>query len=80
MDFAVTVLLTCANAARYVDDPRVNLDGYDSRSSGWKYFEVVMRLRKSILAPATLADLQSLSVRRFLFASRSLYLFEGVRD
>ncbi|KDQ08707.1 hypothetical protein BOTBODRAFT_138635 [Botryobasidium botryosum FD-172 SS1] len=62
MDFASALLFTCALGARYVTDRRTQLEEYDIRSSGWKYFEQVMRLRKSILAPATLHDLQSIAL------------------
>ncbi|KAJ4477535.1 fungal-specific transcription factor domain-containing protein [Lentinula aciculospora] len=57
--FAAIVLLVCAVASRYVDDRRVLLDKVDSwHSSGWKYFNQVQVVRKSLLAPPTLFDLQ----------------------
>ncbi|KAJ3712064.1 fungal-specific transcription factor domain-containing protein [Lentinula raphanica] len=57
--FAAIVLLVCAVASRYVDDHRVLLDGVDSwHSCGWKYFNQVQVVRKSLLAPPTLYDLQ----------------------
>ncbi len=38
-DFGSVVLLVCALAARFVDDPRVLLEGSDSpHSAGWKWF------------------------------------------
>ncbi|KAF9461610.1 hypothetical protein BDZ94DRAFT_1323197 [Collybia nuda] len=38
--FGATVLLVCAVASRYSDDPRILLDGVDSyHSCGWKWFD-----------------------------------------
>ncbi|KAI0364475.1 hypothetical protein BV20DRAFT_1039391 [Pilatotrama ljubarskyi] len=57
--FGSTVLLVCANGARFTDDPRVLLGGYDTaQSSGWKWFQQVQMVRKSLLAPPRLYDLQ----------------------
>ncbi|KAG2018384.1 nuclear protein [Coprinopsis cinerea AmutBmut pab1-1] len=57
--FAGTVLLVCAIASRFSDDTRVLLDGEESfHSAGWKWFEQVQVVRKSLLAPPSLYDLQ----------------------
>ncbi|CDO71787.1 hypothetical protein BN946_scf184939.g11 [Trametes cinnabarina] len=57
--FGSTVLLVCANGARFTDDPRVLLDGTnDTQSAGWKWFQQVQMVRKSLLAPPRLYDLQ----------------------
>ncbi|KAF9021193.1 hypothetical protein BDZ89DRAFT_1019740 [Hymenopellis radicata] len=57
--FAAVILLVCACASRYSDDDRVLLDGEESRhSSGWKWFDQVQLIRKSVLLPPTLYDLQ----------------------
>ncbi|KAK7466198.1 Gypsy retrotransposon integrase-like protein 1 [Stygiomarasmius scandens] len=57
--FATVVLLVCAVGSRYTDDRRVLLDGVDSwHSCGWKYFDQVQLVRKSLLAPPSLYDLQ----------------------
>ncbi|KAI0649560.1 fungal-specific transcription factor domain-containing protein [Trametes meyenii] len=57
--FGSTVLLVCANGARFTDDPQVLLEGYDTtQSSGWKWFQQVQMVRKSLLAPPRLYDLQ----------------------
>ncbi|KAG7089094.1 hypothetical protein E1B28_010803 [Marasmius oreades] len=57
--FGAVVLLVCANGSRYSNDPRVLLDGVDSwLSSGWKWFDQVQLIRKSILSPPALFDLQ----------------------
>jgi hypothetical protein len=55
--FAHVVLCVCALAAPFVDDPRVLLDGAPL-SAGWKYFHQVQLVRKSLLAPPTLYDVQ----------------------
>ncbi|OSC97677.1 hypothetical protein PYCCODRAFT_1376657 [Trametes coccinea BRFM310] len=57
--FGSTVLLVCANGARFTDDPRVLLDGHnETQSAGWKWFQQVQMVRKSLLAPPRLYDLQ----------------------
>ncbi|KAK1235053.1 Gypsy retrotransposon integrase-like protein 1 [Marasmius sp. AFHP31] len=57
--FGAVVLLVCANASRYSNDPRVRLDGEDSwLSSGWKWFDQVQLVRKALLSPPSLYDLQ----------------------
>ncbi|KAF5342022.1 hypothetical protein D9611_002055 [Ephemerocybe angulata] len=57
--FASTLLLVCAIGARFSDDPRVLLDGEpSSHSAGWKWFEQVQMVKKSLLAPPSLYDLQ----------------------
>ena len=61
--FGSTVLLVCAVGAQYSDDPRVFLDGTDSyHSCGWKWFEQVQLIKKSLLAPPSLYELQFFSV------------------
>ena len=57
--FASTVLLVCAVGSRFSDDPRVLLEGEESfHSSGWKWFDQVQMVKKSLLAPPSLYDLQ----------------------
>ncbi|KAK0210242.1 fungal-specific transcription factor domain-containing protein [Desarmillaria ectypa] len=57
--FGAIVLLVCANASRQSDDPRVLLDGEDSKqSNGWKWFNQVQNTRRSLLVPPTIHDLQ----------------------
>ena len=59
LNFAPVFLLVCAVGARYSDDPRVRLDGVKSHhSAGWKWFEQVQIMKRSLLAPPTLYDLQ----------------------
>ncbi|EIW62305.1 uncharacterized protein TRAVEDRAFT_116127 [Trametes versicolor FP-101664 SS1] len=57
--FGATVLLVCANGARFSTDPRVFAHGTHSPASrGWKWFAQVERARKSYRAPSRLYDLQ----------------------
>ncbi len=61
--FGGIALLVCALAARFSDDPRVLLDGETSkRSSGWKYFMQVQSVRRSLMTPPTIHDLQFYAV------------------
>lgn len=64
--FGAVVLLVCACAAPFTNDPRVLLSGTDDRkSAGWKWFQAVEDWRKvtSSMAPAQLYDLQVCVVR-----------------
>ncbi|GBE88069.1 predicted protein [Sparassis crispa] len=58
--FGSTVLLVCAIGARFSSDPRVFLADYkdETHSAGWKWFQQVQMIRKSLLAPPRLYDLQ----------------------
>ncbi|KIY69850.1 hypothetical protein CYLTODRAFT_420291 [Cylindrobasidium torrendii FP15055 ss-10] len=57
--FGAVVLLVCACASRYSDDPRVLLEGETSlHSSGWKWFTQVPLVRKSLFNPPTVFELQ----------------------
>jgi len=62
---AMVVLLVCAIASRYCDDPRVCLKNGGRPSAGWKYFVQVKDLKRSLHAPAKLSDLQTYAVRCF---------------
>jgi hypothetical protein len=55
--FARVLLAVCAVASRFVDDPRVLLDGSPSLSAGWKYFSQV-QTQTPLLAPPSLYDIQ----------------------
>jgi hypothetical protein len=55
--FACVLLLVCAIGSPLIDDPRVLIDG-SPLSSGWKYFNQVQLVRKSLFAPPQLYDLQ----------------------
>lgn len=69
--FGAVYLLVCAVAARYSDDPHVLLDGVEGgmskHSAGWKYFQQVQLVRRTLLAPACLEDMQTYFVRDFVF-------------
>jgi hypothetical protein len=62
--FANVLLCVCALSSPFIDDPRVLLEGFPM-SSGWKYFHQVQLLRKSLLAPPTLFDVQVCCVSAF---------------
>ena len=63
-DFGATVLLVCANGARYSADSRVLFgESEDRQSAGWKWFHQVQTARKLLFAPARLYDLQVYVVR-----------------
>lgn len=63
--FAIVFLLVCAVGARYVDDQRVRLDGEsDGASAGWKWFNQIQMVRKSVWAAPRLLDIQMITVRR----------------
>ncbi|KAF8834771.1 hypothetical protein BDN67DRAFT_914233 [Paxillus ammoniavirescens] len=57
--FGAVYLLVCAVGSRFSDDPRVFLEGVNSEhSAGWKYFQQVQMVRKTLLGPPCLEDLQ----------------------
>jgi hypothetical protein len=59
--FAAVLLLVSAIGSAFVDDLRVKLNGARF-SNGWKYFNQVHLVRKSLLAPPTLYDMQIIPV------------------
>lgn len=64
--FGMTVLLVCANASRYSEDPRVCIAGDSSGlSCGWKYFCQVPVYRNILLGRSTIYDLQYYCVSAF---------------
>jgi hypothetical protein len=67
----------CANASRYIDDPRVLVDDSPLLSAGWKYFEQVHIGGDSFLVAASLFDLQMRCVRAaYPLFDLSLTLFQ----
>jgi hypothetical protein len=67
--FGSVVLCLCACASRYSDDPRVLLDGSTAwHSSGWKWFSQVQMLRRSLMGPPLLYDVQMYVVSPHLFS------------
>jgi len=64
--FGAVVLLVCAIASRYSNDPRVFIEDENcTRTSGWKWFEQVRVLKKNLLLPPTLYDVQYCCVSPF---------------
>jgi hypothetical protein len=59
--FAHVLLLVCAHGSSFVDDPRV-LCGNSLLSGGWKYFNQVQLVRRSLLSLPTLHDIQTCCV------------------
>lgn len=61
--FGGVVLLVCAIASRYSNDHRVFLSNTGSAlSAGWKWFEQIHMIKKPVLTPPCLHDLQIHSV------------------
>lgn len=72
--FAANLLLVCATGSRWSDDPRVRLDGIDSsHTNGWKWFNQVQLVRKSLLRVPVLADLQFYVVSPDLMSVSSMF-------
>ncbi|KAG8915259.1 hypothetical protein FRC00_006200, partial [Tulasnella sp. 408] len=87
INFARVLLGVCAIGARFSDDPRVCLpneenDGPEWNSAGWKYFTQVVSLKRPILSPAGLSDLQSTALSAiYLYgtsAPHSSWLITGI--
>ena len=65
--FGSTVLLVCALGARWSEDPRVILPGSNStHSAGWEWFRQVQWVRRSLLSPPRLYDLQITCVSDYM--------------
>lgn len=82
--YGATVLVVCALASRYSDDPRVFLEGADTElSAGWRWFRQVRSMRSPSLDPPTVYDLQLCCVSSFklpdcgTYAVPSLLLFSS---
>jgi hypothetical protein len=61
--FGALVLLVCATASRYSNDPRTLLEGGDhSHSAGWKWFTQVEPFSSAVLSGTELYDLQIIAV------------------
>lgn len=62
--FGGVVSLVCALGSRHTNDPRVLLpETQDCGSAGWAWFDQVQLIRYSCLAPASIHEIQSYSVR-----------------
>ena len=60
--FGATVLLVCAIASRYSDDPRTLNEGGQLRHAGWKWFSQVEPFSSAVLSGPELYDLQIAAV------------------
>ncbi|KZT07879.1 uncharacterized protein LAESUDRAFT_724338 [Laetiporus sulphureus 93-53] len=74
--FGSIVLLVCANGARFSDDPRVVLLDEESgekipSSRGWEWFRQVHMIRKSLLSPPQLHDIQIYCLSAFFLQGSS---------
>ncbi|KAJ7194854.1 fungal-specific transcription factor domain-containing protein [Mycena pura] len=59
--FGETVLGVCCVAAKFSDDPRVILEGTNTRlSSGWKYYRQLKPFQKSLIRSISLYEAQTL--------------------
>ncbi|KAJ7634962.1 fungal-specific transcription factor domain-containing protein [Roridomyces roridus] len=70
--FGTTVLCVCALGAKSSDDPRVLLEGTSGLSAGWKYFEQLQPLQKSLVFPITLYEAQTLCLSLCYLQTSSL--------
>lgn len=56
--FGAVYLLVLAVGSRFSDDCRVFLENQNEHSAGWRFFEQVQMVRKTLLGPPCLEDLQ----------------------
>jgi len=68
--FGGVVMMMCAVSSRYSDDPRVVVPGEKLYSAGWKYYEQVQIMRKSMFEPPSLHELQMYCVSIVLNSSK----------
>lgn len=61
--FGAVYLLVLAVGSRFSDDSRVCLPGQNEHSAGWRFFEQVQMVSKTLLGPPCLEDLQVHCVR-----------------
>ncbi|KAI0080937.1 hypothetical protein K474DRAFT_1704231 [Panus rudis PR-1116 ss-1] len=73
--FGSVVLLVCACASKFCDDPRVMLEEADSQLSvGWKYFRQVQVLSNRLLTTPSLLDVQIIVLSAFFLQSSTIPL------
>lgn len=63
--FGGLVMMICALSSRDSNDPRVFLPGQQAYSAGWKYYEQVQIVRKSMFEPPNLHELQMYCVSAY---------------
>ncbi|KAI0774799.1 fungal-specific transcription factor domain-containing protein [Trametes elegans] len=56
--FGSVLLLVCACASRFTDDPRAYINPTEHHSAGWRWYLEAEGVHKSTIAPAELYDLQ----------------------
>ncbi|SJL11421.1 uncharacterized protein ARMOST_14824 [Armillaria ostoyae] len=56
--FGAVLLLVCAVAARYSNDPRIFLEGASEHSCGWRWFVQTQGMPRSVFDSPSLYDLQ----------------------
>jgi hypothetical protein len=61
--FACVLLAVCACGARFLDDPRVVMEGTTVHSAGWRWFRQIQLMRRSFWVSPSLHDLQLYEVR-----------------
>jgi hypothetical protein len=62
--FARVLLLLCAVASRFHDDPRVRLEESQPLSAGWKWFRQAQMTRLLLISNPSLYDVQAQCVSR----------------
>jgi len=71
--FGATVLLVCAVASRYSEDPRVLAVPGEYLSCGWQWYQQVSVMRQSLFEIPTLYELQMYCVRYCLALRPYMY-------
>ncbi len=61
--FGAVLLLVCAVASRYSNDPRIFLEGASEHSCGWRWFVQTQGMPRSVFDSPSLYDLQHCCVR-----------------
>ncbi|TFK73931.1 hypothetical protein BDN72DRAFT_834263 [Pluteus cervinus] len=65
--FGTLLLTTCALASRFVDDPRIPLEGQSELSLGWRYMSQVPPVPHGFLVKTTLYDIQYYCLAYFYY-------------
>jgi hypothetical protein len=64
--FGAVLLLVCALGARFINDERVLLDNGQLYSAGWKWFNQVYTMQRSLLTLPSIYDVQVCCVSYYL--------------
>ncbi|TFK53572.1 hypothetical protein OE88DRAFT_1676793 [Heliocybe sulcata] len=77
--FAAVLLAVCAIGSRFSDDPRVYSEPDTPQSAGWQYYNQVHKIRRSLVAPPCLYDIQVWPLLTFfLLGSSSPHAVWGI--